>query len=163
MPPILEPPRALEFIYSEANGYRSREKVVIKQPVGAANQVALWPGTLLYPELDPASVPPNQPTGLHLPVIAGGEIDNVNAILMYPVDPRAGNVEAAAFVRDGEVNDAYLVYAFATTAGTAFTPAQVTDAVAALLNMNVIVRLGVLAEALANPPIEPVPPRAPLP
>jgi hypothetical protein len=175
MPPITEPPRALEFIFSEANGYRSREKVVIGQPAAGALSVPLLPGTLLYPEMDAQSPP--EPTGVHLPVTQlgftpgdgltpgtlGDQATRVNAILMYPVDPRAGQVEAAAFVRDGEVNDAYLLYAIATTVGTPFTDDEILAATAALRNNGVIVRLGVLEEALANPPIEPPAITTPIP
>jgi hypothetical protein len=179
MPPLQEPPRALEFLFSEANGYRSREKVVIKGdalgPPPVATRVPLLPGTLLYPEMDYTPVPP-VPTGYHLPVSAlgfnlgagtaadpGAQATRVNAILMYPADARSGDVEAAAIVRDAEVNDAYLIYALATTVGTAFTQDEIDAVAAALLQNNVIVRLGVLAEGLAVPPIEPPAPRPPLP
>lgn len=158
MPPIQEPPRALEFLFSEANGYRSREKVVIAGPgvVGslppAATRIPLLPGTLLYPMLVAGA-----PNGYHLPVTIGTQSSDVNAILMYPVDARDGDVEAAVIIRDAEVNDAYLLYAIATTAGTPFTQAEIDAANGALRANSVIVRLGVLAQALANPPIEPTP------
>jgi hypothetical protein len=84
------PPRSVEFLLSEAEGYRSRE--VVQIPQGA---VGLWPGTFV----DAAGAP----------IAAAGEA-NVAGILAYAVNPVDGPVNATVFVRDCEVTDAYLMY-----------------------------------------------------
>jgi Bacteriophage lambda head decoration protein D len=175
MPPLQEPPKALDFVFSEANGYRSREKVIIDGSATAlplpATRIPLVPGTFLYPQFA-AGVP----TGKYLPVSvpgtgtppdpanpgSGSEVFRVNSVLLYPVDARAGDVEVAVIRRDAELNDAYLIWALANTAGTPFTPAEENAIRAALLLNGIIIRQGVLAESLANPPIEP-PAIAPVP
>jgi head decoration protein D len=149
MPPIQEAPRALDFIVSEANGWRSREKAVLSQQIDA---VVLMPGTLLIPEADytdPAN--PVNFTGNHIPATAL-LVDFTNAILCYPADTRAGDVEAAVIIRDAEVNSAYLLYNESTVAGLPIPPDQAN---AALSNNGIIVRAGVLAQSLVAPPIDP--------
>ena len=152
MPPIQEQPRALDFVFSEANGWRSRERVVIRTPLVAGTAIPLVPGTLLYPELNAT----DQPTGFYLPVTVLGldpadEIPRVTCILGYWTDNRDGPVEATVIMRQAEVNSGYLIYALSTTAGTDFTQNQIDVANAALLNNGIIVRQGVLAESLVAP------------
>jgi hypothetical protein len=153
MPPISEAPRALDFIVSEANGWRSREKVTLRLPLAPATAIPLLPGTLLYAEGSELGTPVL--TGFYLPVTLPGEIPFINSILMYPTDHRGGPVETASIMRDAEVNEAYLQYLFAITAGAEFTPVQIAQANAALLNNGIIVRSAVLAQSMVAPPPAP--------
>jgi hypothetical protein len=162
MPPLQEAPRALDFLFSEANGGRSRERVVIAGTV-LPTAVPLMPGTLLYPigaQLDP---PVLDTLGRYAPVTASGlvvgtsQILAVNCILGYVTDNRDGDVEAMVFMRDIEFNDAYIMYALALTGGAAFTQAEINAANASLRNNGIIARTGVLSSSLVNPPIEPAP------
>jgi hypothetical protein len=151
MPPINEAPRALDFIVSEANGWRSREKVTMRTPLVPATGIVYMPGTLLYPE-GAMTGPPAVLTGNYLAVTAATEIDFANAILMYATDTRPGLVEVATIMRDAEVNEAYLLYTFALTGGADFSAAQILLANAALLNNRILVRHAVLAESIIAPP-----------
>ena len=150
MPPLYEAPRALDFIVSEANGWRSREKVTMRTPLVAATAVIYMPGSLLYPE-GAMTGPPAVLTGNYLAVTTVNELDYANAILMYPTDTRAGLTEVAVIMRDAEVNEAYLLYAFALAGGAVFSPAQIVQANAALLNNRILVRTAVLAESIVAP------------
>jgi Bacteriophage lambda head decoration protein D len=164
MASLAQAPRALDFIYSEANGWRSREKGVIGVPLVAATGLPYMPGTLLWLATDAADAGAAN-VGKYYPVTVRGaatpipadQVSRVSAILGYAVDTRDGDVEAMILKRDAEVNDAYLLYAFATTGGLAFTPEEVAAVNAALLDMNIITRLGVLQSSLVAPPIAPVP------
>jgi hypothetical protein len=166
MASLAQAPRALDFIYSEANGWRSREKGVIGVPLVAATGLPYMPGTLLWLATVAADAGAGN-IGKYYPVtvrgadpaapVAADQVSKVSAILGYAVDTRDGDVEAMILKRDAEVNDAYLLYAFATTGGLAFTPEEVAAVNAALLDMNIITRLGVLQSSLVAPPIAPVP------
>jgi hypothetical protein len=159
MPPIDQLPRALDFIVSEANGYRSREKVVLLQSPTPDTAIILQPGTLLYAQGAELATPVL--TGYYLPVTAAGiagppsQINAISAILMYPTDTRDGDVEVAVIQRDAEVNDAYLLYGLSLIGGAAFDPDEVIAARAALLNNRIIVRPGVFAQSMVAPPPAP--------
>jgi hypothetical protein len=146
MPPINEAPRALDFIVSEANGWRSREKVTMRAPLALPTAIVYMPGTLLYPEGAGAAL-----TGLYLAVTVAAEIQFANSVLMYATDTRPGPTEVATIMRDAEVNEALLLFHFALTGGAAFTPAQILEAKAALLNNRILVRSAVFAEQMVAP------------
>jgi Bacteriophage lambda head decoration protein D len=160
MPTIQEPPRALDFIFSEANGWRSRHTVRL---LGNPAAIVYMPGTLLYPQGAELTNP--LPTGLYLPITvappAGGgatptpPYQLATAILMYPADVRDGDVEAAVIIRDAEVNDAFLLYYEQTAAELAFTDVQRAEINAGLRMNGIIVRAGVLKESLVAPPVAP--------
>jgi hypothetical protein len=140
MPPIDERKRALDFLISEANGWRSRMAALVSQ---AANTPALQAGTLLIP---PGAV--GQPWTVATPATGG----TAEGILMYPMvaNTTAAAVisEAAIIVRDAEVAEPYLDWA-------AWTDAQ-RDAAAVNLSLNhVIVRKGVLRDQVVLPPVFP--------
>jgi hypothetical protein len=115
---LLEDKRVADFLVSEANLYRSREVVTI--PEGAE---PLSPGMLV--------------TMAGAAATAG----DVEAILMYPVDPRFGAVPAVVIARDAEVNDAYLIYGGLDRAAVN----------ARLAEAGIIVRQGILAESIVTP------------
>jgi Bacteriophage lambda head decoration protein D len=115
---IDEEKRVADFLVSEANLYRSREVITIPE-----GETVLSPGALLTM----AGVP--------------GAAGNVDAILMYPVDPRRGPVQATVIVRDAEVNDAYLIY------GDLEREAVNTG----LAEHGIIVRPGVLSQSIVTP------------
>lgn len=107
-----------DFLLSEAEGYRSREVITIPQgdtpmPVGSLVTMAG----------------------------AAATAATVDAILMYPADPRGGAVRVTAIARDAEVNDAYLVYG-------ALAQAAVNTRLGTL---GIIVRPGVLAQSIVTP------------
>jgi Bacteriophage lambda head decoration protein D len=161
MPPLDQAPKALDFIYSEANGWRSREKGVIAAPLVAGTAVPYLPGTFLWRDLTGPPVggapPTNANYGKYYAVTLAAQIPQIAGLLMYPTDSRDGDVEAAVFVRDGEVNDAYLIYAFALQGGVEFSAQEIFDANAQIELNNVRVRQGVLSSSVVVPPIAPTP------
>jgi Bacteriophage lambda head decoration protein D len=162
MPPLDQAPKALDFIYSEANGWRSREKGVIGEPLAPATAVPYLPGTFLWRDLTgppptPGAPPVNPNFGKYYPVTLAAHMNQISAILMYPTDTRDGDVEAAIFVRDGEVNDGYLIYAYAIQGGAEFAQADIDTANAQMGLNDVIVRQGVLSSSVVTPPIAPTP------
>ncbi len=94
---LLEDKRVADFLVSEANLYRSREVVTI--PEGAE---PLQPGTLVTMAGAPAT---------------DGDVE---AILMYPVDPRFCAVPAVVIARDAEATT--LTCSMATSTGRRSTP-----------------------------------------
>ena len=96
---LLEDKRVADFLVSEANLYRSRDVVTI--PEGAE---PLSPGMLV--------------------TMAGAAATNgdVEAILMYPVDPRFGAVPAVVIARDAEATT--LTCSTASSTGRRSTPAS---------------------------------------
>ena len=115
---LVEDKRVADFLVSEANLYRSRDVVTI--PEGAE---------------------PLQPGMLVTMAGAAATAGDVEAILMYPVDPRFGAVPAVVIARDAEVNDAYLLYGELDR--------QAVNA--RLAEAGIIVRQGILAESIVTP------------
>jgi hypothetical protein len=125
---IAEQTRPLEFILSEANSWRSRERALV-----AIGPLVLPPATILRAVL-PATTPPTW-----APVLVGQEAEAV-AITLYGVDPRIDEQEVAVLARDAEVNTAYLRW---NVDPAAVPPAGELDKVAinvALGNVGIIVR-----------------------
>lgn len=107
-----------DFLVSEAEGYRSRDTITVPQGAAVFSSGALM--TLAG---------------------AAATAANVDAILMYPADPREGPVSVTVITRDAEVNDAYLGYG-----------ALDRNAVnARLKTLNIIVRRGVLSQSIVTP------------
>jgi Bacteriophage lambda head decoration protein D len=128
---IVEQSHPLEFILSEANSWRSRERALIA--IGAN---ILPPGTIIKAQL-PVTDPPTWS-----PVAPGEEAEAV-AITLYGVDPRVDEQEVAVLARDAEVNEAYLRW---TADPAAIPPAGDLDRTAvnvALGNVGIIVRPGI--------------------
>jgi hypothetical protein len=142
MPPIDERKRALDFLISEANGWRSRVSGLVRQ---AANSPALQAGTLLVFVPQVGAVPDHWIPATNL---TGG---TATGILMYPMIANPGAIadsEAAIIVRDCEVAEPYLEWA-------TWTDAERAAAAASLSLNHVIVRKGVLRDQVVMPPIFP--------
>lgn len=110
------------YIVSEANGFRSREEIVI------AESQDLLPGTVL------GKLTSGGQYVQHAPGASNGSQHAV-AILMYPVKTGAGETKrAAAHVRDCEVRESDLTWAEGITGG------QKTTAIGKLAETGIIMR-----------------------
>jgi hypothetical protein len=109
------------FLVSEANGYRSREKVTIVsgQNLKAGAVIAKITASGKYKDHDVVT-----------PASDGSQLTTGLAILYDNVDATGGDVVATAIVRDAEVNAAELVWRASTSGG------QITTATTALATTN---------------------------
>lgn len=83
------PPRTLDFLLNEANGYRSRDVIQVPQ----APPPGMWPGSFVDATGGPAAT-------------AGA----ITGILAYATNPADGPYNQTVIARDAEVTDAYLHY-----------------------------------------------------
>lgn len=134
---IAEQAHPFEFLLSEANSWRSRERALIA--VVTAPAIVLPPGTILK-----AVIPATDPLTWS-PVLPGEEAEAV-AITCYGVDTRIDEQEVTVIARDAEVNGSYLRW---TVDPAAVAPAGDLDRVAvaaALANAGIIVREGIFPQ-----------------
>jgi len=119
--PYEEPARTGEFLLSEAEGTRSRERVTVAQGH------TLQPGTVLGVIAATGEYAPFDPTATDGTETAAG-------VLYDAVDSTGGIVTAVALVRDAEIKDANLIWP------TGITDAQKAAAAASLRGAGLILR-----------------------
>lgn len=101
MPALTEARHAGEFILSEANGHRSRDKITVVSGAGVLAAGTVLGRLTASGKYEPSTNAAADPaTGSHTAV----------AVLMYPVDATSADVDVTAITRDAEVNVNMLSY-----------------------------------------------------